>query len=74
VQREQAETTAGRVPRRTPRKGDRIELAERRPGIPTRGTVHYVDDLQILIKWDDGRSQSLRPANVADRFWILEGE
>jgi hypothetical protein len=72
VPRGQAETTARRVPRVAPRQGDRIELAERRLGSPTRGTVHY--DLQILIKWDDGRSQSLRPANVADRFWILEGE
>jgi hypothetical protein len=60
--------------RRTPRKGDRIELAERRLGVTTRGTIHYVDELQILIKWDDGRSQRMRPGNVADRFWILEDE
>jgi hypothetical protein len=25
-----------------------------------RGIVFYVDQLQILVKWDDGRSQSLR--------------
>jgi hypothetical protein len=43
-----------------PRIGDRIELGVTRRGIRVRGTVHYVDDLQILIKWDDGRSESLR--------------
>jgi len=31
-------------------------------GIRVRGTVFYVDELQILVKWDDGRSESLRPA------------
>ena len=57
--------------RRTLRKGDRIELVLPRLGIPTRGTVYYVDDLQILVKWDDGRSESLR-ASFADRFRIVE--
>jgi hypothetical protein len=60
--------------RRTPRKGDRLELAERRLGVLTRGTICHVDDLQILVKWDDGRSQNIRRGNVADRFWILEDE
>ena len=30
-------------------------------GIRVRGTVFYSDQLQILVKWDDGRSESLRP-------------
>jgi hypothetical protein len=25
-----------------------------------RGIVFYADQLQILVKWEDGRSQSLR--------------
>jgi len=36
------------------------------------GTVHYLDDLQILVKWDDGFSESLR-GEFADRFRILAG-
>ena len=49
---------------------DRIELRRTRWGVHPRGTVHYVDDLQILIKWDDGRSESL-PSALADRIRIL---
>jgi hypothetical protein len=56
---------------RTLRKGDRIRLVLPRLGIPVRGTVYYVDDLQILVKWDDGHSESLRPS-FADRFPIVE--
>jgi hypothetical protein len=33
------------------------------------GTVYYVDHVQILVKWDDGRSQSLRPG--VDRFRVI---
>lgn len=58
---------------RTPRKGDRIELRLPRLGVYPRGTVYYVDDLQILVKWDSGRSDSLR-GEFADRFRILEAE
>jgi hypothetical protein len=58
--------------RRTLRKGDRIQLGLTRLGIPVRGTVYYVDDLQILVKWDDGRSQSLRTGSV--RFRIVEDD
>jgi hypothetical protein len=57
---------------RTPCKGDRIQLRLPRLGIYPRGTVYYVDDLQILVKWDDGSSESLR-GGFADRFRILEG-
>jgi hypothetical protein len=55
-----------------PSKGNRIELVLPRLGIRKRGTVFYSDHLQILVKWDDGRSQSLRPG--VDRFLILDGE
>jgi hypothetical protein len=71
--REQAQTSASQA-RRTPRKGDRIQLAENRLGLATWGTIYYVDDLQILVKWDDGRSQNMRRGNVDDRFWIIEDE
>jgi hypothetical protein len=55
-----------------PGKGYRIELIPPRVGVRTRGTVFYGDELQILVKWDDGRSESLRPG-VADRgFRIVE--
>jgi hypothetical protein len=52
-----------------PRKGDRIELLEPRYGVRPRGTVFHVDQVQILVKWDDGRSESLRPG--VDRFRIV---
>jgi hypothetical protein len=54
-----------------PRKGERIELLLPRLGIRPRGTVFYADGLQVLVKWDDGRSESLRP-DTADRFRIIE--
>jgi hypothetical protein len=41
-----------------PAIGDRVE--RRRSGVAQRGTVHYADQLQILVKWDDGSSSSLR--------------
>ena len=41
-------------------------------GVRVRGTVFYSDQLQILVKWDDGRSEGLRPG--ADRFRLIEGE
>jgi hypothetical protein len=58
---------------RPPHKGDRIEFIL--PGLAEypRGTVWHVDAAQILVKWDDGRSESLRP-NSADRFRIIEDE
>ena len=43
---------------RLPALGQRITLT--RAGIERRGTVHYADRLQILVKWDDGGSSSLR--------------
>jgi hypothetical protein len=44
-----------------PSKGERIELLRPRMGVRVRGTVFYSDQLQILVKWDNGRSESLRP-------------
>jgi Domain of unknown function (DUF4314) len=54
-----------------PMKGDRIELFRTETGVRVRllGTVFYTDQVQILVKWDDGRSQSLRPG--VDRFRII---
>jgi hypothetical protein len=41
-----------------PTKGDRIEQTDL--GIRRAGVVWYADQLQVLVKWDDGRSSSLR--------------
>ena len=41
-----------------------------RNSVRIRGTVHYSDQLQILVKWDDGRSQSVKPG--IDRYRIIE--
>jgi hypothetical protein len=55
---------------RIPSKGDRIELLRTEAGVRPRGTVFYADQLQILVKWDNGRSQSLRVG--VDRFRTIE--
>ena len=41
-----------------PSIGDRVERRSAR--VSQYGTVHYVDQLQYLVKWDDGSSSSLR--------------
>ena len=41
-----------------PMIGDRVE--RRFAGVSQSGTVHYADQLQVLVKWDDGSSSSLR--------------
>ena len=41
-----------------PSRGD--EIVVRRTGVSRRGRVHYADRLQILVKWSDGGSSSLR--------------
>jgi hypothetical protein len=56
---------------RLPNKGERIELLQKETGIRLRGTVFYSDQLQILVKCDNGRSQSLRVGR--DRFRIIDG-
>jgi hypothetical protein len=53
---------------RVPSIGDRIEML--RAGVALRGRVSYADHLQVLVKFDDGRSASLRIGR--DRFRILE--
>jgi hypothetical protein len=52
-----------------PHRGDRVELLRPRLGIRLRGKVFYADQLQVLVKWDDGRSESLRAG--AQMFRIL---
>jgi hypothetical protein len=51
-----------------PAIGDRVDV--RRMGVSMRGTVHYADGLQVLVKWDDGSSSSLRVGQ--DTFAIVE--
>jgi hypothetical protein len=53
-----------------PRKGDRIELLRPRTGVRRRGIVFYADELQVLVKLDDGRSKSIRPG--IDHFRVIE--
>jgi hypothetical protein len=53
-----------------PSKGDRIQLLRARMGVRPTGTVYYSDQLQILVKWDNGHSQSLRVG--VDRYRIIE--
>lgn len=47
-----------------PTKGDLVE--QRRLGIRRLGVVWYSDQLQVLVKWEDGTSSSLRLGR--DRF------
>jgi hypothetical protein len=49
-----------------PSKGERIEKVASRMGVRMRGTVYYSDRLQVLVKWDNGTSESLRPG--VDQF------
>jgi hypothetical protein len=51
-----------------PRKGERVE--QTRGGVRRCGTVWYADGLQVLVKWDDGSSSSLRIGR--DTFAINE--
>jgi hypothetical protein len=50
-----------------PRIGDRVE--RRVAGVDQKGTVQYADQVQMLVKWDDGSSASLRVGR--DRVRIL---
>jgi Domain of unknown function (DUF4314) len=58
-------------PDRIPNRGDRIEHVPSAHGVSRQGTVFHVDQFQIFVKWDDGRSESLRPG--VDRFRIVDG-
>jgi hypothetical protein len=51
-----------------PKRGDRIELLRPHLGVRVRGIVFYADQLQVLVKWDNGRSQSLRAGAQAFRI------
>jgi hypothetical protein len=51
-----------------PSWGDRIE--QTRLGVRRTGTVWYADQLQVLVKWDEGGSSSLRLG--VDGIRILE--
>jgi hypothetical protein len=53
-----------------PAKGERIELLRAHLGVRRRGTVFYSDQLQILVKWDDGRSEGIRPG--IDSFRVIK--
>lgn len=53
-----------------PAKGQRVELLRTKSGVRLRGTVFYADHLQVLVKWDNGQSQSLRLG--VDRVRIIE--
>jgi hypothetical protein len=55
---------------RIPKKGDRVERLDPRTGVQSSGTVFHVDQVQILVKWDDGLSGSLRPG--VDSFRIID--
>jgi hypothetical protein len=50
-----------------PSRGDQVE--QRRNGIRRIGDVWYSDQLQVLVKWQDGKSSSLRIGR--DLFSIL---
>jgi hypothetical protein len=41
-----------------PDKGDQVE--QRKMGVSRVGVVWYADQLQVLVKWQDGKSSSLR--------------
>ena len=41
-----------------PSKGDRVE--QHRMDVIRHGYVWYADELQVLVKWEDGKSNSLR--------------
>jgi len=51
-----------------PSIGDRVERTL--AGVSKRGRVHYADELQALVKWDDGSSSSIRLDR--ERLRVLE--
>ena len=57
-------------PQILPLRGERITRT--RAGVTVVGTVHYADELQVLVKWDDGHSSSLRVGK--DRFKIVDAQ
>ncbi len=55
-----------------PSKGDQVE--QRQIGVTRRGYVWYADQLQILVKWEDGKSSSLRLGSDLLSIAIHAGE
>jgi hypothetical protein len=51
-----------------PSKGDPVE--QQLTGVTRVGYVWYADQLQVLVKWEDGKSSSLRLGR--DRFHIRD--
>jgi hypothetical protein len=54
-----------------PAPGDRIEVCIPRLSGKRRGTIEYLDELQILVRWNDGTSGSLRRGVFEDRFSVV---
>jgi hypothetical protein len=52
-----------------PSRGDRI--AQTRCGVQRIGTVWYSDQLQVLVRWDEGTSSSLRLES--EELYVLRG-
>ena len=55
-----------------PDRGDQVE--QRRMGVTRVGVVWYADELQVLVKWRDGRSSSLRPGRDQFSIWTAGDE
>lgn len=54
-----------------PSRGERI--AQVRCGVQRIGTVWYSDQLQMLVRWDEGRSSSLSLTSE-DLYVVVEPE
>jgi hypothetical protein len=50
-----------------PSRGDQVE--QRQNGIRRIGYVWYSDQLQVLVKWQDGKSSSLRIGRDQFSIW-----
>jgi hypothetical protein len=55
-----------------PSRGDQVE--ERQNGIRRIGYVWYSDQLQVLVKWQDGKSSSLRIGRDQFSIWTAADE
>jgi len=63
-----AAAAARQVADRTVMRGDRIETV--RMGVAQCGHVEFVSALQVLVKWDNGRSSGLR-LDRGDQFRLV---
>ena len=57
------------TPLHIPSRGDRV--AQMRCGVQRIGTVWYSDQIQVLVRWDEGTSSSLRLES--DELYVLRG-